>query len=189
MIDYYHLKFRKHHYLEGDETLIENYDLASTDKTQVWVCHHRRELEPTRKTARQLMDEDLYWNRPPEELIFLTNEEHARLHCHGKNNVMYGRSSWEGLDESTRNQRISIFKDKMRGRNRGKHHYHDANGVGYFCDDGDPRIVELNLIRGLPPKGTHKSTGGYVLWNNGTIQLKRRECPGPGWIRGGIKKE
>lgn len=31
MIDYVHLKLRKFHYLEGDETLIENYELAKND--------------------------------------------------------------------------------------------------------------------------------------------------------------
>lgn len=31
MIDFEHLKNRKFHYLDGDETLIENYDLAIAD--------------------------------------------------------------------------------------------------------------------------------------------------------------
>ena len=62
MIDYNYLKLRKHHYLEGDETLIENYDKAISDKSQMWVCHHRRELDPDRKTINELIELGLYWN-------------------------------------------------------------------------------------------------------------------------------
>ena len=76
MIDFDHLKNRKYHYLDGDETLIENYDKAIADTTQTWVCHHRRELEPDRKTSEDLKALGLYWNRPPEELIFLTSSDH-----------------------------------------------------------------------------------------------------------------
>ena len=42
MINFEYLKNKKYHYLEGDETLIENYDKAIADTTQTWVCHHRR---------------------------------------------------------------------------------------------------------------------------------------------------
>lgn len=62
MIDYAHLKYRKYHYLEGDETKIENYAEAASDKTVVWACHHRRELVPDRKTAEDLKAMGLYWN-------------------------------------------------------------------------------------------------------------------------------
>lgn len=62
MIDYVHLKLRKYHYLDGDETKIENYAAAAADKTQTWVCHHRRELVPDRKTINELVELGLYWN-------------------------------------------------------------------------------------------------------------------------------
>ena len=83
MIDYSHLKYKKHHYLDGDESLIENYGKAIADTTQTWVCHHRRELEPNRMTIEDLKEQGLYWNRPPEELIFLTRSDHAKLHSIG----------------------------------------------------------------------------------------------------------
>lgn len=69
--------------------LIENYDKAASDKFQRWDCHHRLQthfsdgtLRPPkcRLSARELIALDMYYNRPPEELIFLTCQEHSSLH-------------------------------------------------------------------------------------------------------------
>ena len=61
---------------------IENYQLAISDNNQTWDCHHRREIEEN-KNREQLIKEGLYYNRPPEELIFLTESEHRKLHTLG----------------------------------------------------------------------------------------------------------
>lgn len=62
-------------------TKIENYEKAIADTTQVWHCHHRLEIhEDYTNTKKDLIQMNLYYNRPPEELIFLTNAEHMRLH-------------------------------------------------------------------------------------------------------------
>lgn len=132
MIDYVHLKLRKYHYLEGDESLIENYEKAIADETQTWVCHHRRELEPIKKTIEDLIAEGLYWNRPPEELIFLTNSDHCKLHSTGKNNPMFGKSSWEKCNDKERKERATKYSNSMKGKNKGKRMF--TNGVvNRFC--------------------------------------------------------
>lgn len=69
-------------YFCKDYTEIENYQLAVLDETQIWDCHHRKEIEEN-KSVKQLMEEGLYYNRPPEELIFLTSSEHHKLHTLG----------------------------------------------------------------------------------------------------------
>lgn len=66
-----------------DPSLIENYEQAMADKTQTWDCHHRKEIE-LNKTAKELKEMGLYFNRPACELIFLTRNEHTRLHYKGK---------------------------------------------------------------------------------------------------------
>ncbi len=60
-------------------TEIENYKEAVSDTSQTWDCHHRKEITEG-KTRHQLINEGLYYNRPPDELIFLTHAEHVRLH-------------------------------------------------------------------------------------------------------------
>lgn len=64
-------------YCKDSISLIENYDKAMIDKEQIWHCHHRRELEISKK---ELIKNDEYYNRPANELIFLTKSEHNALH-------------------------------------------------------------------------------------------------------------
>ena len=71
-------------YCNEDISRIENYDKAISDKEQIWECHHRRELETSRK---QLIKIGEYYNRPASELIFLTNSEHGSLHKKGKHHA------------------------------------------------------------------------------------------------------
>lgn len=76
--------------------LIENYDKAIADTTQVWDCHHRMEKYFPQKT---LIAIGWYYDCEPEELIFLTEEEHTRIdsfckRCSkrtGSKNAFYGR--------------------------------------------------------------------------------------------------
>ena len=65
-----------------DISLIENYNEAVNDTTQIWDCHHRKEIE-LNKNRQELIDIRLYYNRPASELIFLTHNEHSALHMKG----------------------------------------------------------------------------------------------------------
>ena len=64
-------------YCKEDISLIENYDKAISDKEQIWHCHHRKEIETSRKELIELGE---YYLRPASELIFLTEHEHRSLH-------------------------------------------------------------------------------------------------------------
>lgn len=69
-------------------TEIENYDKAIADTIQTWDCHHRLELIETGGVvdalAQDLIDWGIYYNRPADELIFLTHAEHMSLHNKNK---------------------------------------------------------------------------------------------------------
>jgi hypothetical protein len=94
---------------------IENYEKAVSDKTQTWHCHHRLELKcPVYKPkAKELMEYGLYYDRPPEELIFLTPQEHIYLH-------QITNNSFIGKKHSKESKKIM----SLHGGNafRGKHH-------------------------------------------------------------------
>ena len=70
---------------------IENYEKALADNFKCWQCHHRLETH-TSDGERRLVDItrdelkalDMYYNRPADELIFLTESEHYILHKKGK---------------------------------------------------------------------------------------------------------
>ena len=70
-----------------DYTKIENYEKAKADNFVGWDCHHRLETHTSdgeRRlvdiTKKELKALNMYFNRPPEELIFLTKADHTYLH-------------------------------------------------------------------------------------------------------------
>ena len=69
-------------YCRDDISNIENYNKAIADKENIWHCHHRFETDcPLLLMSKEeLKERDLYYNRPADELIFLTKKEHHRLH-------------------------------------------------------------------------------------------------------------
>lgn len=90
---------------------IEGYETAVNDDKHVWICHHKLEIRPDyRNTVEDLKLMNLYYHRPACELIFMTTEEHTRIHRKGmkrseeivqkwkesivKNNSFKGRTSW-----------------------------------------------------------------------------------------------
>ena len=61
---------------------IQNYAEAVKSPLR-YDLHHRREISE-HKSKSDLIEENLYYNRPATELIFLERGEHARLHNAGK---------------------------------------------------------------------------------------------------------
>lgn len=96
-------------YCSENISLIENYDKAISDKSQIWECHHRLEIQGDKILSIQdLIDQDLYYNRPASELIFLLRSEHRKLH---------------GINKSkTHREKISNFRKNAPGPMKGKHH-------------------------------------------------------------------
>ena len=88
MISSYAKKFCKE-----DISRIENYDLAIADTSQTWHLHHRLEthfsngdLRPINSyiSKAELIALDMYYDRPANELIFMTGSDHRSLHYKGK---------------------------------------------------------------------------------------------------------
>ena len=96
---------------------IQNYAEALKSPLK-YDLHHRREISEN-KSRKQLIAENLYYNRPPEELVFLERGEHQRLHKEGKNMSAETRKKMSEaqkghlVSEDTR-QKIS---DAKKGKN------------------------------------------------------------------------
>lgn len=122
-----------HKFCCEDISLIENYDKAIEDKSQVWHCHHRDEIKvlpsgiKVIRSKEELIENGRYYNCPANELIFLLPSEHRKLH-----NSVYVAS------EETK-RKIGIKNSKaLKGRipknidllrnytNKGKHWYNDG---------------------------------------------------------------
>lgn len=102
-------------YCKDDICRVENYDKAISDTAHTWDLHHRLELTIDGELAHsrdELKRLGMYYNRPYFELIFLTKDEHRRLHNKGKNNPLYGKS----LSEETK-QKLS---ESLNGKHRSE---------------------------------------------------------------------
>ena len=168
-------------YCKEDISKIKNYELAITDKTQTWVCHHMTETW-WNCSAQELIDNECYYNRKACELIFLTPSEHNKLHNKGKH-----------LSEKTRRK----LSESLKGRdawNKGKHH----------SDDTRRKISKANKGKSSPRKGVTlseetrrkmseahkgrrtKGSSGMHWYNNGVENILTYTCP-DGYIKGRLK--
>lgn len=75
-----------------DLSKVENYEKA-LNSPEKWDVHHRLEthfsdgtLRPlnARLSYKELIALKMYYNRPPEELIFMKHSEHMKLHLTGR---------------------------------------------------------------------------------------------------------
>lgn len=76
-----------------DISLIENYDVAISSEEK-YHCHHRLEIQNTIVTSRKtLIENNMYYHRPANELIFLTESEHRKLHSNNMSEEQHNRIS------------------------------------------------------------------------------------------------
>ena len=155
---------------------IEHYEEALADNFAGWCIHHRLEIQPdgTRVSAKELIDQGLYFGRPAEELVFMRREEHTTLHNKG-NTYTKGKH----LSEETRRK----MSESQKGRT--------------FSEEHCKKISESKKGENHPFFGKHHSAEarqkmseavcGMLWWNNGISNKRCRECPGEGWTRGILK--
>ena len=99
-------------YCKEDISLIENYDMAISDDKNVWVCHHRDEIKilpsgiVVLRSVEELIENKRYYNCTANELIFMTNSEHVKLHA------KYRKSP----TQETREKISNSLKGKLTGR-------------------------------------------------------------------------
>lgn len=96
-------KWQLEHYCT-DITKVENYYAFCKDNNEIYDLHHRLETHTSygekrlvQLTRKELEALDMYYNRPPEELIFLTHAEHTSIHMTGNK---YGGKNPEKIKES-----------------------------------------------------------------------------------------
>ena len=180
---------------------IENYEKALADNFKGWHCHHRLETHTSdgeRRavdiTAAELQALDTYYDRPPEELIFLTRSEHKTLHNKG-NKYMLGKHLSEEtkkkMSDAKKGKKFSeehkkklseahknISKEtrkKMSDAKKGK-----KNHLGKRHSEETKKKLSEKSKGNTYTKGTH-------WYNNGKVNIMSKECP-DGFIPGMLRK-
>lgn len=156
--------------------LVENYELALKDNFKGWDCHHRLETHNSdgeRRlvdiSSKELIDLGMYWDRPPEELVFMRRREHTTLH-----NV-----------NVTRCQRISKSKIGIPRSEETKRKVSETRKVRGIKPSLEQRMKQSEFMKG------NTRTKGMRWFNNGKINKLSFECPEgfvPGMLRNKSKK-
>lgn len=121
-------------YCRDDISLIENYDKALADNFKGWLIHHK--LETQDKWGRQRDEEipsnvlrflGLYYFRPANELIWLSNSEHSYLHgirrSHSEEQNAKISATLKGKRKSEETKRkMSAAQKGKPSCMKGKHH-------------------------------------------------------------------
>lgn len=163
-------------YCDKDITKIENYEQAMNDETQTWDCHHRLETHFSDGTERpknaqlsadELKALDMYYNRPPEELVFLTKLEHVKLHHIGTkvskttklkmSEAKKGRKLTKPFSEEHR-RKLSEARRKRIISEETKKKISESNKGKKLSEETRKKISEAN-------KGKHwKIINGERIW-------------------------
>ena len=110
--------------------LIENYDKAISDKDEMWICHHKLEQV---FTLAELKRAGWYFDRKPQEFIFIRRSEHdgnTKIHISHKNQKRgYAKSPEQKSKRCSDAHKGIAFSDErkkhmsesMKGSHKCKH--------------------------------------------------------------------
>ena len=161
-------------YCKNDISLIENYDQAISDTTQMWHCHHRRETVLSRK---ELIEIGEYYNRPACELIFLTKSEHNSLH-------KLGKPTWnKGKHHSVETRKK--MSEALKGKNLGKHHSEESKKKMSLRHKGRDTWMKGKHHSAEARKKISEAQTGTHWYNNGVKSIQAKTCP-EGFVPGRI---
>lgn len=170
---------------------IENYEKAKAGNFVGWECHHRLETH-TSDGERRLVDITvaelkalgMYFDRPPEELIFLTKVEHASLLNKGKK---FSEEHKKKISEAKKNMsdetryKLCIANIGEKNPMYGKKHSAETKIKMSEVRKGKPKSIEhINKIA--------EANKGKRWYNNGKINKYCFECP-EGFTPGMLKRK
>lgn len=164
-----------------DYTNIENYEKAKADDFKNWVCHHRLQTwtsDSKRREvyilAKELKALGMYYNRPAEELIFLTRSEHAKLHHKGKH---HSEEHKKKIVEGNKGKQLSVeTKKKMSEAHKGRLHTEEAKNKIRESHKGKHHSEETKKKMSEAAKGNTRNKG-RCWFNNGVTEKFCFKCP------------
>lgn len=182
-----------------DYQYIENYEKAKADDFVGWVCHHRQGVDIPRE---ELKASGMYYDRPAEELIFLTESEHGILHNKGKclseeHKKKIGEASKGNKyalgykhSEEAKNKISEAMKGKPKSYETRKKMSESKKGK-HFSEEHKKKLSEAHKGYQRSDEAINKtaeSNRGKHWYNNGKENKYCYECP-DGFVSGMLKRK
>lgn len=192
-------------YCGEDITLIENYEQAVKDTSQIWECHHRLEIQGDKiYSSKDLKELGLYWHRPASELILLTKANHTSIHAKYRSekskekysSKMKGRKKSEEFKKKVSKGMKGLIKSEEHCKNlskalTGKKVSEETKRKLSLVNTGkklsketrkkmsESRIGKKHSIHCLEEirKKFGNGSRGKKWFNNGIISVLKFECP------------
>ena len=155
--------------------LVENFDLALQDEFKGWVLHHRL---GEFITTKRLKENDLYENRPPEELKFVTHQEHVLVH---------NRTFISRMNDDEKKTFLKKISEAIKGTKRtAEQRKNYSAGAIKRWQDPEERKKQSERCKHTPEQREKisKAKVGRIWWTNGKDEKCQRELPGPNWVKG-----
>ena len=171
---------------------IENYYRASTDQTKTWHCHHKLEIS-LQLSKKELIEQNLYFDRPANELIFMTPQEHHALH----NSQPSHRATLKGMQKSPEHKakigaankgklRTPETKARISAATKGKSKSPEHKAKIIAANKGKLRTPETKARISAAKKGSIRINNGVI---NKTVKPDElNNYLTNGWVCGMIKK-
>lgn len=181
---------------------IENYDKAMADTTQTWECHHRLECIETgavvNSSRQDLIDWGIYYDRPADELIFLTASEHIGLHNRNQTSETKERMHIKLVSRITSEETKKKQSEaaKRRGYNKPKdmdafkRKLSEANKGKKLSEEQKRKISEAHKGKKNSDSWKEKMIG-RKWFTDGNVNVRQFECPEGFWkgMTRGLKDE
>lgn len=118
-----------------DYSKVENFDKAKDDGFRGWICHHKLETHNSDGERRsvdissaELIALGMYYDRPPEELIYMRTEDHTSLHKLGKKTKPHTDAWKRAMSEFQKTHpNKGRFKKGRVDKMKGTRYYKDPN--------------------------------------------------------------
>ena len=179
---------------------IEHYEEALAENFKGWCIHHRLEIKSdgTRVSAKELIDNGLYFHRPASELVFMREHDHRSMHTAGANHHLFGKhqsaETRRKLSEAHKGKHLSAetrlkISESMKGENNywfGKHHSAEARKKMSEVHKGKHRSAETRRKMSEARKGKPTCIKGKHWYNNGVKNILAKTCP-EGFVPGRLK--
>ena len=177
---------------EALQSEVELHKFYQVDKNPHFANKARQKTTGFYYSSKGIVRSEEYKKKMSERLKgreikpeWIEKSKQNRRSFEGENNPFYGKSHSEECKDRIRQKALEQFETKGHPF-QGRKHSEESKKKMSENRKGNPKYSQ-KLTEGCKEK-IRQSKIGTKLWNNGEQTKFSKECPGEGWVLGGLKK-